>query len=107
MIDILLQLLLFTSKAIIVVALILILLVGILALLSRGKDRLPGQLRIKNLNENYKVTKESLLHEILSKENLKKFLKAKKKYPSKLIFVRKIGMLEGVSRHIKMSQAQV
>jgi len=79
MIDILLQLLLFTSKAIIVVVLILVLLVGVLALLSRGRDKLSGQLRIKNLNENYKVIKESLLQEILTKDNLKKFFKAEKK----------------------------
>jgi serine protease SohB len=74
----LIQLALFTTKAIIVVALILILLTGILALLSKGKSGMKGRISIKNLNEKYTEVKEELLSEILTKDELKKFLKSKK-----------------------------
>jgi serine protease SohB len=74
----LIQLALFTTKAIIVVALILILLAGILALLSKGKGGTRGRISIKNLNEKYTEVKEELLHEILTKDELKKFIKSKK-----------------------------
>ncbi len=78
MLDAFIQLGLFTTKAIIIVTLILILLVGIVAILSKGKAKLQGRISIKNLNEKYNETKEALLAEILSKEELKKFLKEKK-----------------------------
>jgi serine protease SohB len=74
----LIQLALFTTKAIIVVALILILLAGILALLSKGKGGTRGRISIKNLNEKYTEVKEEILNEILTKDELKKFLKSKK-----------------------------
>jgi serine protease SohB len=71
-------LLLFTVKAIIVVALILILLVGIIAISTKGKEKLRGRITIKNLNEKYKDVKEILLAEVLNKDQMKKFTKAQK-----------------------------
>ena len=76
MLNALMQLSFFTAKAVIIVALILILLVGVLALFSRGKDKLRGRIAIKNLNKKYSDIKATLLEEILSKKAFKKFLKA-------------------------------
>src|SRR5688572_17650050 len=76
MFDALLQLSLFTAKVVIIVVFILILLAGILALLSRGKQR--SKISIKNLNSQYESTKKFLLSEILSKKSFKKFLKDEK-----------------------------
>jgi serine protease SohB len=73
-----LTLLLFTLKAIISVALILILLVGIIAIASKGKTKLRGKISIKNLNKNYTQIKETLLAEVLSKTEFKKFSKSQK-----------------------------
>lgn len=78
MVDTLLQLSLFSAKAIIIVLLILILLAGIIALFSRGKQQLNGKIRIKNLNKHFSETTETLLHEILPKKQFKKFLKQQK-----------------------------
>jgi serine protease SohB len=78
MLNAFMQLTLFTLKAIIIVALILILLAGILALISKGKDKLKGRLSIKNLNEKYNEVREELLAEVLPKDEFKKFIKDKK-----------------------------
>lgn len=78
MVDVLLQLLLFSAKAIIVVLLILVLLAGILALFSKGKDKSKGRICIKNLNDKFLQTSEDLLSEILPKKYFKKFAKEKK-----------------------------
>lgn len=72
------QLLFFTAKALIVIILILVLLAGILALLSRGKGNLAGKVSIKNLNEKFTETTEALLEKVLPKKQFKKFLKDKK-----------------------------
>jgi serine protease SohB len=78
MLDALTQLAFFTAKAIIIVALILILLTGIIALLSKGKDKLRGRIAIKNLNEKFADIKEELLSEILPKDDMKQFYKQQK-----------------------------
>jgi len=78
MFNIAVQLVLFTSKAIIIVALILLLLVGIIALLSRGKDSAEGRLRIKNLSQKYQETCDALLEEVLNKDEFKKYAKQRK-----------------------------
>ncbi len=83
MTDILAQLSLFTGKAIISVAFILLLFAGILALLGRGKERITGKVVIKNLNKKLEETKEILLEEIFPKEEFKKFLKNKKQIEKK------------------------
>lgn len=76
--DSFIQLLFFSAKAIIIVALILVLIAGILGLIGRGKENLNGKILIKNLNKKYKKIKEVLLEEILSKKAFKKYLKDNK-----------------------------
>lgn len=78
MLDILLQLFLFTSKAVIVVVLVLFLFIGLVAIFSHGKEKLRGRVTIKNLNDKYRETTEALLAEILPKSLFKKFLKEEK-----------------------------
>lgn len=75
MLDILLQLTLFSAKAIILVTLILILLVGIIAIISKSKESTKGKIILKNLNHKYREVKTTLLQEILDKKDFKKFLK--------------------------------
>ncbi len=72
------QLLLFSAKAVILVILTLILLVGILGIFSRGKGKISGQISIKNLNEKYLETKKLLLETVLSKDQFKKMNKEQK-----------------------------
>src|SRR5579872_2295740 len=76
--DMLIQLLLFSTKALIMVAFILVLFVGIIAILGKAKEQLKGRITIKNLNQKYEEIKESLLEEILTKDQFKKFLKTQK-----------------------------
>jgi serine protease SohB len=78
MLDALAQLALFTAKALIIVTLILILLTGIIAILSRGREKLQGRISIKNLNEKFDERQQALNEQVLSKDKFKKFLKAKK-----------------------------
>lgn len=78
------QLLIFAAKAIILVVLILVLLMGILALFSRDKDKQRGHISIKNLNKKYEEIKEILLHEMLPKKLFKKFIKTKKTAEKKI-----------------------
>lgn len=98
MLDAGLQLLLFSAKALILVILILVLLAGVIAIISRGKEKIHGKVLIKNVNKRLSETSESLLEEVLSKKDFKKFLKEKKekektdlkaaeKKPKKNVFV--------------------
>jgi serine protease SohB len=75
MLEALLQLGLFTAKAIILATLILLLIAGILALLSKGNLKLAGKIQIKNLNKKYQEIRQTLLEEILPKKEFKKYLK--------------------------------
>lgn len=77
MIDIALQLLLFSGKLLIVLIFLLVLLLGITAILTHGK-KTKGRLVIKNLGEKYQEMAESIKSEILSKKLFKRFLKEKK-----------------------------
>lgn len=78
MADALLQILLFSTKAIIVVALVLILLAGMIAIITKGKEKLKGKICIKNLNHAFSETTKELFQEILPKKYFKKFLKQQK-----------------------------
>lgn len=79
MLETLFQLFIFATKAAILVALILILAIGIVAILSRGKERSErGQISIRNLNKKYHALQEHFLHEMLPKKAFKLFLKDKK-----------------------------
>lgn len=74
----LMQLLLFTAKAFILVIFILLLIAGILALLSKGKGKTAGRIQIKNVNEKYNEIKDHLLMTVFSKPQLKKYHKEQK-----------------------------
>jgi serine protease SohB len=74
----LIQLALFSAKALILVVLILILLAGIIALLTRGREKMSDRISMKNINEKYFATQESLYSEILSKDKFKKHTKDQK-----------------------------
>lgn len=71
----LLELGLFSAKIFITVIFILILLVGILVLLGRGKGKTTGKINVKNINEKYSHIQETLYQEILPKKEFKKYLK--------------------------------
>ncbi len=79
MLDALSVLLLFTAKAIITVLIIFMLLIGILAIFSRGKEKLNGRLTLKNLNKKFAATKHDLLAELLPKAAFKQFCKTQQK----------------------------
>jgi serine protease SohB len=76
--DAVIQLIMFSAKAMIIVILTLLLLAGILSLIGRGKEKVSGKITIKNLNKKYSKIKEFLLKEILSKNAFKKFIKEQK-----------------------------
>ncbi len=78
MLNAIIELALFTAKALIIVLLILVLLGAFFALIAKAKDKAKGKLQIKNLNKHYAETKEELLAEILPKKHFKQFLKNKK-----------------------------
>lgn len=79
MLDALLQLGLFTAKTLIILAFILVLLAGIIAIASKDKSKLAGKIKIKNLNKKYQEVTQDLLEEILPKKEFKKYLKEQSK----------------------------
>lgn len=70
---------LFTAKALVVLIITLVLLVGILMLIASAKQKSGGRLSITNLNEKMEATKSALLAETLPKKAYKAYLKEKKK----------------------------
>ena len=74
----LIQLGLFTTEAIIIAMLILLVLVAFIMLLAKSKEKTRGKLCIKSLNQKYDETKETILAETLSKKQFKQFLKTSK-----------------------------
>ncbi len=81
--DVLSQILLFSAKFGVAIIFTLVLFAGILALLSRGKQKLTGKICIKHLNKKWDETKEELLQEILPKKKFKAFLKQQKQAAKK------------------------
>lgn len=79
MLDALLQISVFTAKALIILAIVLLFFAGLLAIISWGKEKIYGRITIKNLNEKFEDIKESLLSTILPKETLKQQAKEKKR----------------------------
>ncbi|HSW69686.1 MAG TPA: protease SohB [Gammaproteobacteria bacterium] len=77
--DALFQISIFSAKLLITVVFLLILLIGIISILSRSKEKLRGRITVKNLNQKYRETKEFLSAEILTKNQFKKFNKEQKK----------------------------
>lgn len=78
MLDAFIQLGMFFSKVLIVVLLTLVLVAGIIALFSRGKQKITGKLSVKNLNKKFTETTEALQEQILTKKQFKKFNKQQK-----------------------------
>src|SRR3990167_522317 len=74
----LLNLALFSSKAIIITLIILIIMLAFFILVAKSKEKIKGRLVIKNLNKKYAETSEALMQETLSKKQFKKFLKERK-----------------------------
>lgn len=74
------QLLIFAAKLFIIFLFILLVFIAFFSLLSAAKGKKgKGKLQIKNLNEQYKETKDLLLAETLSKKQYKDHLKQEKK----------------------------
>lgn len=78
MLDALIQLTLFSAKALIIAVFIIVVLVAFFALLAKSKDKMKNRLVIRNLNHKYEDIKDELLYEILPKKALKKHLKEQK-----------------------------
>lgn len=78
MIDILAQLGLFTAKAVIILAIVLIILATFFMLLAKSKEKLTGKLSIKNINKKFADNKEMMLEEMLDKKEYKAYLKQEK-----------------------------
>lgn len=79
MADAFLQLGLFAAKSFIIVFLILFVLIAVVMILAKGKEKIgKGKLTIKNLNKKYDENADLLLTETLPKKQYKKYLKAKK-----------------------------
>lgn len=76
--DALIQLLMFTSKTVIVFIFIVAVLLAIVGILLNGKSKDKGKLRIKSLNEKFEEMKDLLLSEIYSKKEYKKIHKEQK-----------------------------
>lgn len=79
------ELAIFAAKGFIIVIIILLILIGFLALLARGKQKAKGHLAIKNLNKKYNELSETILAETLSKKEFKHFLKAQKSEEKKKV----------------------
>lgn len=71
--------LLFSAKTLTLIAGILILVGGIIAILHKGKGEDKGHLEVKNLNEKFKELQKTLREEVLEKTDLKNLLKHEKK----------------------------
>ncbi|MFN3234407.1 MAG: protease SohB [Gammaproteobacteria bacterium] len=80
---ILLELLVFFLKISIIVIAALLLVAGIAAILSKGKENTKGKIRIKNLNKKYEALKSELQEKLLSKNDYKKLSKQEKKSQKK------------------------
>lgn len=68
----------FLAKTITIILGILILLIGIIAISTRGKIRTKERLEVKKINDKYKTMKNSLVHESLTKNEIKKYDKEEK-----------------------------
>lgn len=71
--------LLFAAKAITLVVAVLVIMLGVVAIASKGKSRAKEKLEIKKLNKKYDDMQQTLRHEVLDKTELKKWLKQEKK----------------------------
>jgi serine protease SohB len=79
MIEALINLFTFSIETIVIVLAILIITAGLVAILTKGKSKLVGKLRVKKLNDHYEEMTETLNDAILSKAERKELNKSSKK----------------------------
>lgn len=75
----LIELGLFTGKAMILSGFIIAVFAAIVAIAAKTKEKIDGHIKLTNLNESLDETSQGLLEEILPKKQLKQYLKDKKK----------------------------
>lgn len=75
----LIELLFFGAKFFLVIILLLFFLIGIIAILSRGKEKFAGNIQVKHLNKKLADIKNQMQSEIFSASQYKKALKEQKK----------------------------
>jgi serine protease SohB len=73
------QYLLFAAKTITLVIAILVVIAGIVAIASKGKERTKEKITVKKLNKTYEDMQEAVREQVLDKLALKKLTKAEKK----------------------------
>lgn len=78
MIQALTELALFSAKSLIILGIILVVLAAFFLLLAKSRQKITGQLTIKNLNHKFSDNNELIMQEILPKKEFKKFVKAQK-----------------------------
>lgn len=71
--------LLFAAKTLTVIVAILIMLMGILAIIGKGKLRPKERLEVKKLHEKFRQMQKTLREQVLDKTDLKQLLKQEKK----------------------------
>lgn len=75
----LIELLFFGAKFFLVIILLLFFLIGIIAILSRGREKFVGNIQIKHLNKKFSDIKNQMRSEILPTSEYKKAIKEEKK----------------------------
>ena len=83
MLETLFQLAIFISKTFVIIAAVLIVFGGIIALATKGKEKSESKLVVKKLNKRYDNMKDELRQAVMSKKEYKKATKAKKKKAEK------------------------
>lgn len=79
MLNTLIQFLVFFFEVVIIVAAILIVFAGLVAIASKSKEKGKDKLRITKLNDKYDSIREKLNEEVLTKKQIKKLAKQEKK----------------------------
>ncbi|MDX1901738.1 MAG: protease SohB [Gammaproteobacteria bacterium] len=72
------ELLIFGAKFLIAIIMILLLLIGILAIIMRGREKMTGRFQLKHLNKKFEEIKDHLQAELLPAKEYKAFHKAEK-----------------------------
>src|SRR3990167_11177817 len=77
------QLMLFTSKSVIVLGVIIIVMAVFFILLANSKHKTTGQLSIKNINHIYTENRDLIFAETMTKKEYKAYLKEQKQAQKK------------------------
>lgn len=76
--DSLLELGLFTAKAVVILLITTFIFIAFFSLLAKAKEKIRGRLVIRSLNQKYEEIKEAMLAEVLEKKQFKQFKKEQK-----------------------------